>query len=124
MYKRQELAFVLKGLSTEDQLVADSMINRTYFFDKYGDDLLILPDTVNKIRTMGLVALSVETLNGQTPVDDSKTFKEQFKQRLELQEELMTLNGSAIDRIIAEYNKLVKKQQSFYQDLEDNVKKS
>jgi len=119
-----ELKFVLRGLSSEEQLVADSMVNTKRLRDKYGDGLSILNDTVGKMRTMGMVALATETINDQSPVDSDKPLKDQFKQRLELQEELMGLDVSMMDRITLEYNKLVTKQRDFFKDIDENIKKS
>ena len=121
----KNLKFVLRGLSVEEQLVADTMIDNTRIREKYGmKNRITLNDTIAKHRSIALVALATESVNGKSPVDTEKTMAEQHEQRMELQAELMSLNSAMVTEIIREYNKLVEKQEKFYKNFEENVEKS
>ena len=119
-----KMKFVLKGLNAEEQILADSMIDPDYLNKKYGrEDLKTYTDTMGKYRSICLVALAVKTIDGQSPVDESKSLKEQFEQRVELRNELMSLDGFLINAIVEEYNKLRDKQEDFFAKLKENLEK-
>lgn len=118
------LKFVLKSLSTEEQILADGMIDTTRLKEKYGaKQLATLNDTVYKYRTIAMIALGTKTINGQSPVTKEADLAEQFKQRSELRDELMELQSSVVDQLIKEYNVLIKKENEFGSDLENNMEK-
>lgn len=117
------LKFVIRTLKTEEQFLSDGMIDTQTLKNKYNADILTLNDTIAKYRSLGKVALSIKTINGQSPVDTNESLPIQFKQRLELRDELMELGSAAVDQMIKEYNKLLNKEQEFFGNLEDNLGK-
>lgn len=118
----KELKFVLRGLKTEEAFLADGMVDTAKLREKYGaTNLLTLNDTIQKYRTIAMVALATKTVNGQPPVDKTLPLEQQYKQRLELRDELMELDSAMIDEIIREYNKLNLKQIKFYEKLDENL---
>ena len=118
------LDFVLRSLSTEEQLLADGMVNTSRIREKYGaKNLMTLSDTIQKYRTVAMIALSTKTLNGKEPVDSKATLQEQYKQRTEFQDELMSLGSVFMDEIIREFNQLAIKERDFIKKLEENVEK-
>jgi hypothetical protein len=117
------LKFVLRSLKTEEQLLSDGMIDTQSLKGKYGADILTLADTIAKYRSIGKVALSVKTVNGQSPVDTKNSLAKQFEQRLELRDELMEMGSAAVDQMIREYNKLADKEAEFYQNIDENLGK-
>jgi hypothetical protein len=119
----KSLKIVLRTLKTEEQFLSDGMIDTQTLKNKYDADILTLNDTIAKYRSIGKVALSIKTINGQSPVDTNETLTKQFKQRLELRDELMGLGSAAVDQLIKEYNKLLNKEQEFYGDLDENLGK-
>lgn len=119
------LKFVLRALSTEEQFLADGMVNTTRLREKYGaKNLMTLNDTIQKHRTIAMVALATKTINGKSPVDSAESKEKQFEQREELRDELMELDSRMMDEIIREYNQLTRKQVDFYTNFEENVEKS
>jgi hypothetical protein len=120
----KELKFVLRTLSTEEQFIADGMVDTARLREKYGaDNLITLNDTIQKHRTIAMVAMATKTVNGKSPVDTESTLQEQYKQRTELRNELMELDSHLIDHIIREYTKLTSKQNDFYKNLDENMEK-
>lgn len=118
------MKFVLRSLTTEEQILSDGMVDSQKLKKKYGaEDLLTLSDTIAKYRTIGKIALSIKTVNGQSPVDTNESLEVQFKQRLELRDELMELGSGAVDEMIREFNKLAIKESEFFENIEDNVEK-
>lgn len=119
------LKFVIGPIKTEEQFLADGQILTNKIKEKYGaTDLMTLPDTVQKYRTVAMVALSTITVNGQSPIDENETIQNQFKQRQELIDELLGMPPEAIDKMSREYYKLSNKQKDFYTSFNDNVEKS
>lgn len=118
------LTFVLRSLKTEEQFIADGMVDSNRLKDKYGaSNLLTLNDTIHKHRTIAMVSLATQTVNGKSPVDSEADLKTQYKQREELRNELMELNSSIIDEIIREFQTLTVKQNKFYENVEENMEK-
>jgi hypothetical protein len=123
-FKIKGLKFVLRTLSTEEQFIADGMIDTNRLKEKYGaKNLMTLNDTIQKHRTIAMVALATKTINGKSPVDTEKTMAEQFTQRQELRDELMELDSRMMDEIIKEYNRMTLKQTEFYSKLDENMEK-
>lgn len=121
-FKIKELEFVLRGLKTEEAFLADGMVDTAKLREKYGaTNLLTLNDTIQKYRTIAMVSLATKTINGQAPIDKTLPLEQQYKQRLELRDELMELDSAMIDEIIREYNKLNLKQVKFYERLDENL---
>lgn len=121
----QDTKFVIRSLTTEEQFLADGMVDSNRLREKYKTDKLItLNDTIQKHRTISMVALATKLVNGHSPVDENESLENQFKQRLELRDELMSLGSGYMDQIITEYNKLKQKEAKFYQNVEENVEKS
>lgn len=120
----KNLKFKLKALSSEEQFLADGMVDTNKIKKKYGaENLVTLNDQIQKHRSISMIALATVSVNGKCPVDEKATLEEQFKQRLEFKDELMTLNSGMIDAIIMEFNNLVKKERDFYKDIESNLEK-
>lgn len=118
------LKFVIKALSTEEQILADGMVDTSRIRSKYGaENLMTLSDTIQKYRTIAMIALATKTLNGTSPVDENASLEEQYKQRREFIDELMSLGSGFMDAIIKEYTQLGIKERNFYKDLEENIKK-
>lgn len=118
------LKFVIHNLSTEEQILADGMVDTAKIRNKYGaKNLMTLADTIQKYRTVAMVALATKTLNGKSPVDENTSLEDQYKQRTEFIDELMSLGGAFMDAIIKEYNQLGVKEREFYKDVEENLKK-
>jgi hypothetical protein len=118
----RDLNFVLKGLNTEEAFLADSMVDTALLKEKYGaTNLITLNDTIQKYRTIAMVVLATKTINGQSPIDYSLPLEQQFKQRMELRDELMALDSAMIDQIIREYNQLNLKQVKFYEKIDENL---
>lgn len=120
----KDLTFVLRGLKSEEELLADGMVDPQRLREKYGaTNLLTLNDTLQKHRTLAMVALATKSVNGQSPVDTESTLQEQYKQRLELRDELMELDSAMVDEIVKEYNKLALKRAQFFENVEENMEK-
>lgn len=120
----KKIKFVLRPLTLEELLIADGMIDTEKIRKKYGaNDLILLNDTIQKHRTIALVALATKTVNGKEPIDKKASLQEQFKQLEEFRDELMGTGGAFVDRLIAEYNVMVSKEKEFYKELEENVEK-
>lgn len=118
------LKFVMHPLSLDKVLIADGMIDMANLRKRHGvKDLVVLNDTIQKARTIALVALATKTVNGKPPVDEAATKEEQFKQLEEFRDELMGLGAGFVDKLILEYNKLVAKEKDFFADLENNTEK-
>lgn len=120
----KSLKFVMRPLNLDEMLIADGMIDIEKIRKKHGaKDLVVLNDTIQKARTVALVALATKTVNGKPPVDKETTIEDQFKQLEEFRDELMGSGTAFVDRLIIEYNKLVDKERAFFKDLEENVEK-
>jgi hypothetical protein len=118
----KDLKFVLRTLKTEESFLADGMVDTAKLREKYGaTNLLTLNDTIQKYRTIAMVALATKTINGQSPIDMKADLETQYKQRLELRDELMELDSAMVDEIIREYNKLNLKGIKFYENVEANL---
>jgi hypothetical protein len=118
------LKIVLRALKTEEQLLADGMVDSQSLKGKYGaGEIMTLSDTITKYRSIGRVALAVKTVNGQSPVDTNAALSKQFEQRKEFRDELMEMGSGAVDIMIREYNKLADKEQEFYKDIDENLGK-
>ena len=116
--------FVFRPLNLDEMLIADGMIDMDKLQKKYGaKDLVVLNDTIQKARTIALVALSTKTVNGKQPVDKDASLEEQFRQLGEFRDELMDSGTAFVDRLILEYNKMVDKEREFFRDLDENVEK-
>ncbi|MGE7305915.1 hypothetical protein ACQKJG_19000 [Priestia megaterium] len=116
--------WVYKGLTSEEQATALSMVDPDYLKTKYNSDKLIpYNDVMNQLRTTALITMALKSIDGQSPVDTEKTGEEQFKQRRELYSELLALDSGMIEELRKEYNKLIKKQNDFWKDLAENVEK-
>lgn len=120
----KKLKFVMCPLDLDEMLIADGMIDIEKLRKKFGaKDLVVLNDTIQKARTIALVALATKTVNGKPPVDESISLEEQFKQLEEFRDELMGSGTAFVDRLILEYNKMVDKERAFFADLDENVEK-
>lgn len=118
----KDLKFVLRTLKTEESFLADGMVDTAKLREKYGaTNLLTLNDTIQKYRTIAMVALATKTINGQSPIDTKADLESQYKQRLELRDELMELDSAMVDEIIREYNKLNLKGIKFYENIDSNL---
>lgn len=118
------LKFVIGSLSTEEQILADGMVDTAKIRKKYGaENLMTLSDTIQKYRTIAMVALATKTLNGKCPVDENAKLEEQYKQRTEFIDELMSLGSGFMDAVIKEYSQLSIKEREFYKDIEANLEK-
>lgn len=116
--------FVFRPLNLDEMLIADGMIDMDKLRKKYGaKDLVVLNDTIQKARTVALVALATKTVNGKKPVDEKVTKEEQFKQLEEFRDELMDAGTAFVDRLIVEYNRMVDKERDFFADLDENAEK-
>lgn len=116
--------FVMEILTTEEQLLADSLVNPEQIKEKYGaDNLNTFRDTIDKYRTISQIAFAIKKVNGRSPVDSKLTLVEQFAQRVEFKEELAELDVVMLDQLIIEYRRLIDKQRSFLEKVEDNAKK-
>ena len=116
--------WVFKGLTSEEQATALSMVDPDYLKTKYKSDKLIpYNDVMNQLRTTALITMSLQSIDSQPPVDTEKTEQEQFEQRRELFDELLALDSGMKEELRKEYNKLIKKQNEFWQDLSENVEK-
>lgn len=119
------LTFVLRGLTAEEEILADGMVDTSKIKEKYGaQNLMTLQDTIHKHRTLARVALSTRTVNGKPPVDKEANLEDQFKQREEFKSELMGLNSAMLDLIIREFGKLNEKQIKFFENVEKSLEKS
>jgi len=118
------LQFVIRSLATEEQILADGMVDTGKIRKKYGaENLMTLSDTIQKYRTIAMVALATKTINGKSPVDEEASLEEQYKQRQEFVDELMSLGSAFMDNVIREYNKLGVKEREFFSDVDENIKK-
>lgn len=116
--------WVFKGLSSEEQATALSMVDPDYLKTKYKTDKLIpYNDVMNQLRTTALITMALKSIDSQSPVDTEKTVEEQFAQRRELYSELLALDSGMKEELRKEYNKLIKKQNEFWKDLAENVEK-
>lgn len=123
-FELQGIQFSMQILSTEEQLIADSLVDPDYLGKKYKTkNLNTFRDTMDKHRLISQMALAIRTVNGESPVDASLSLEEQFKQRIEFKEEISGLDVVMLDRLIAEYNELISKQRQFLAKAEENIKK-
>lgn len=119
------IKFVLEPLSTEEQILADGIVDVESLKKKYGatEDFNTYADTVGKYRTLAQLMFAVKKVNGASPVDLNASLQEQFKQRLEFRDELSNLSTTIIDELTINYRKLLNKQKDFFDNLEENVGK-
>lgn len=116
--------FVMRPLNSEEQILADGMVDTNHVKKKYGaEKLMTLTDTIQKYRTVAMIALATKSIDGKPPVDTGVNLEEQYKQRCELRDELMSLPSGLMDEIIREYNQMSIKERKFYQGLEENMEK-
>lgn len=114
----------MEVLTTEEQLLADSLVDPEKIKDKYGaDQLNTFRDTIEKYRTIAQIAFSIKKVNGKSPVDTKATLSDQFVQRIEFRDELNELDVVMLDLMIGEYRRLIDKQRSFLEKVEENAKK-
>jgi hypothetical protein len=120
----QGLKFVLRSLKTEENIIADGMVDTDKVSEKYGaKNLITLNDTLNKYRTIAMISLATETVNGKPPVDSKVSLEDQFKQREEFRDELMGSGAAFVDALIREYNFLLVKEREFYVNINENLEK-
>jgi hypothetical protein len=119
------IRFEMENLTTEEQLLADGLVDISKIAEKYqaDKDISVLPDMIQKYRTIAQVTFAIKKVNGQSPVDEQAAPSEQFKQRLEFKDELIQLGTAMLDELIDNYRSLVAKQKDFLDDVEENVKK-
>lgn len=123
-FEVQGVSFSMQILSTEEQLIADSMVDPEYLSKKYKTkNLNTFRDTMDKHRVISQMALAIRNVNGESPIDTSLSLEEQFKQRAEFKEEISNLDVVTLDRLIFEYNQLIAKQREFMNEVKENAKK-
>ena len=123
-FKVRGTKFVYRPLNSEELIIADGMIDTEKVRKKHGaKDIVTLNDTIQKHRTLAMVALATKTVNGKPPIDSKASAEDRFKQLEEFRDELMAVGGGFVDRLILEYNKLLSKEREFYQDLDENLEK-
>ena len=116
--------FVMRPLNSEEQILADGMVDTNNVKKKYGAEKLVtLNDTIQKYRTVAMIALATKSIDGKPPVDTEVNLEEQYKQRCELRDELMKLPSGLMDEIIREYNQMSIKERKFYKDIDENLEK-
>lgn len=117
--------FVMEALTMEEQLITDGFVDIDVMKKKYDteDRISTYPDMIGKCRSMAMVTFAIKKVNNISPVDETLSAAEQFKQRVELRDELMELGPAVIDQLIQKYNALAMKQKEFFADLEGNVGK-
>ena len=116
--------FVMRPLDSEEQILADGMVDTNLVKKKYGaDKLMTLSDTIQKYRTIAMIALATKSIDGKPAVDSEANLEEQYKQRCELRDELMKLPSGLMDEIIREYTQMSIKERKFYRNIEENMEK-
>lgn len=118
--------FRLEVLSTEEQILADSIIRSQSLKDKFGaaeGDFTTLQDTLAKYRTLSILCLAIRSIDNVAPVDTTADVAEQFKQRMEFRDELGTLNTAIVDKLMAEYWAISDEQKKFFDDVIENAGK-
>lgn len=119
------LKFEITLLTTEQQLLADSLVDIDNIKKKYGatEHTYTFPDVIDKCRAISKLTFAIKSINGVSPVDLAATPDKQFQQRLELRDEITALNGVVIDELLQHYNVLVEREKDFFERLEENTKK-
>lgn len=119
------MRFDFRALTSEEQLIADSMVNTNSLKKKYKaeDELTTYPDTISKYRNLSILCYAIKSVDGQVPVDENASLEDQFKKRIEFKNELATLSPAIIDELFKEYLTHNKKQRDFFNDLEENTGK-
>lgn len=110
------IKFEMGVLSSEEQILADGLVDMDKIREKYKAETSFVTtfrDTVEKFRTIALVAFAVKKVNGQSPVDAGASLQEQYKQRVEFRDELLGLPTPVQDKLTREYNQLLLKQAEF-----------
>lgn len=122
----KDVKFELEILTTEEQLLADGMVDTDALKKKYGagDVYSTYPDTISKMRTLAILTFAIKKVNGAPVVDEEKTIVEQFKQRLEFKDELAELGTVIVDKLYKDYRSLTDQQRELFADIEENVEKS
>jgi hypothetical protein len=118
--------FEFRALTSEEQLIADSMVNSNSLKKKYGagDELNTFGDTISKYRNLALLCFAIKSIDGQVAVDGSIELEKQFKQRIEFRDELSELSPTFIDELFRRgYLEHNKKQREFFDNVKDNVGK-
>jgi hypothetical protein len=117
--------FEMELLSTEEIFLADALVDFKSLKEKYGADerFQIMGDGIVKQRSLSQMTFAIKKVNGQSPVDETLPVEEQFKQRMEFRDELASLEVTIYDQIVDSYNKLVKKRDALFEDLDETAKK-
>lgn len=116
------IKFEMRLLSNEEQILADGLVDMQHIRDKYKAEASFTTtfrDTVEKFRAVALVAFSIKSVNGKSPVDKSLSLEEQYKQRVEFRDELLGLPTPIQDKLASEYNQLLTKQTEFLNKAEE-----
>jgi hypothetical protein len=118
------MKFSMEVLTSEEQLLADSLVDPDYFNKKFkADNVNTFRDTMDKHRLISQMALAIRTVDGKSPVDKDAPLSEQFKQRVEFKDEIIELDVVTLDQLVSEYNTLVLKHREFLRGVNENVKK-
>lgn len=121
----KNLTFVLKEIETEEQILADGLVDLGQIREKHdAKNHITLDDMIRKMRAISQITFAIKTINGKPPVDPDADLKEQYKARLELRDELLGMGTAFVDRIILEFNDFAAKQREFYKNHKDNLEKS
>lgn len=121
----QGVVFTLKGLSTEEQLLSESISSLDSFKDKYkaSGDISSYADTISKVRNLSLLTFLIRSIDGIPVVDETLSLPKQFKERLDFRDDLSSLAPAMVDALLIGYDKLVEKNKTLYSDVRDNLGK-
>jgi hypothetical protein len=109
----QEIEVEMEILTTEEQMLADGMVDFAKLQLKYKAELQSFRDGIDKFRSLSLLSFAIKKMGGQVTIDKGLALEEQQKQRIEFRDELAGLGITAVDFFLKEYNKLIQKHNEF-----------
>lgn len=123
-FEFQGMKFEMSPLTSEENLVSESMVDPDALKAKYkADTITTFRDTIEKHRAASLLSFVITKIDGKSPVDLNESLENQFKTRLEFRNELLTMNVVMFDHLMAEVNKCMDSGKKFYEKIEENVGK-
>jgi hypothetical protein len=124
-FSLQGMKFEMRVLTAEELLLSEGMVDPDKLKEKYqaAESTNTFRDTVDKFRLASNLSFAIAKIDGKSPVDEKALLPDQFKQRLEFRDEILSMTTSMVDHLTMESNKCVEKQRAFLINIEENAGK-
>lgn len=120
----QGMKFEMRVLTTEELLLSEGMVDPDKLKEKYkAESVNTFRDTIDKFRVASKLSFAISKIDGKSPVDEKALLPDQFKQRLEFRDEILSMTTSMVDHLTLESNKCADKQREFLSNVEENTGK-